>query len=238
MDAGRAEVMVSPAVFRAALAFGAIWLGLLLVPAAREIVAGQMQALPGALRRQLPIGLLSGAVLVALDVVLLHRLGAIRVEGVHRAAPSLVALSLLFVTFLALTEEMVFRGVLFTRLEERTGAMAAVLATAVLFSLFHFVGRSFSWSQALGYLLDGLFLAGLVWWTRDLWTAVGWHVAKNAAVGQTFGGTYRLNEPLLRIHEVAGDRVSRTAAADFLAFAVSVALCLGLLWLTRRAGDV
>ncbi|HKV08329.1 MAG TPA: CPBP family intramembrane glutamic endopeptidase [Thermoanaerobaculia bacterium] len=231
---------MSAAVLRAVLAFGAIWLGLLLVPAAREIVASQMQSLPDALRRQLPIGLLSGAVLVAVDVALLQGLGAVKVEGIHRAALSLVALSLLVVAFLALTEEMVFRGVLFTRLEERAGAVTAVLATALLFSVFHFVGRPFSWSQALTYLLDGLFLAGLVWWTRDLWTAVGWHVAKNAAVGQTFGGTYRLNEPLLRIHEVAADRVPRPAAlaADFLAFAVSVALCLALLWLTRRAGDV
>lgn len=231
--------MASQTAVRALLAFGSIWLGLLLVPAAREIVAGQMHALPEALRRQIPIGLFAGAVLVAVDVALLRRLGVIEVDGIRPAAPLLLVLSLLFVAFLALTEEMVFRGVLFTRLLERTGAVAAVLATAGLFCAFHFVGRPFSWDRALGYLLDGLFLAGLVWWTRDLWTAVGWHVAKNAAVGQTFGGSYRLGEPLLRIRDAAPAPGLRTsAAADLTAFAVSVALCLALLWLTRRAGDV
>ena len=236
MNAEKAALMTGSPILRAVLAFGSIWLVLLLIPAAREIVGGQMQALPGALRRQLPIGLLCGGLLVALDVVLLRRLGAVEVGGVRWTAPALLLGTLLFIAFLALTEEMIFRGVLYTRLEQRAGGAAAVLITALLFCVFHFIGRPFVWEKSLEYFLDGLFLAGLVWWTRDLWTAVGWHLAKNVAVAETFGGSYRLSEPLLEVHNVPWGRSGMAAAhlADLTAFAVSVGLCLALLWLTRR----
>jgi membrane protease YdiL (CAAX protease family) len=235
MSPVRSDLLVAPSALRAALAFGLIWLALLAVPAARAAVAGQLSLLPGALRRQLPAGALAGVALVAFDVWLLRLWGGVRVDGWRSPAPWLLLANLLFVGFLALTEEMVFRGVLFGRLEAAAGGAAAVLITAALFCLFHFVGRRLDWQQGLGYLLDGLLLGGLVWWTRDLWAAVGWHAAKNLAVTETFGGTYRIKEPLLRLTEVP--RLSRavTAAADLLAFALSAALCLGLLWLARRS---
>lgn len=236
-SAGR--VMTHPAALRALVAYGVVWLPLLLVPPARELVTEQMRAFPASLERGLWIGALAGLVLVAADVGLLQLTGRLAVTGL-RPFDGMVLWNLLFVLFLALTEEMLIRGVLLFRLERAGGPALAVLVTAALFALAHFPGRELVWGRLLTYLLDGIFLGVLVLWTRDIWTAVGWHVAKNLAVAETFGGSYHLKEPLVRIDRLA--EVSRSASKelwiDLAAFAISVLLCLALLALTRNLGVV
>jgi membrane protease YdiL (CAAX protease family) len=232
-SAGR--LMSHPAALRALVAYGVVWLPLLLVPPARELVSEQMRAFPASLGRGLWIGAVAGLLLVAADVALLRLDGRIALDGL-RPVDAMVLWNLLFVVFLALTEEMLTRGVLLFRIERSGGPALAVLVTAVLFALAHFPGRELVWSRLLTYLLDGIFLGVLVLWTRDIWTAVGWHVAKNLAVAETFGGSYHLKEPLVRIERLAESArpASKELWIDLAAFAISVLVCLALVALTRN----
>jgi hypothetical protein len=99
-------------------------------------------------------GLLGGAVLVSLAVVLAPPF-----------SPPLLRTGAPFVPWLAVTalvavaEEAVFRGVLFDALEHRGGSVAAVAVTTIAFALMHV--PLYGWQVVPLDLGVGLFLGGL-----------------------------------------------------------------------------
>jgi membrane protease YdiL (CAAX protease family) len=93
-------------------------------------------------------------------------------EGV---APWLVACLLA-----PLTEEVLFRGILLHRLQERWGWTKALVGTSLCFGLLH--GKGF-----MGMFLFSMTLSLLYLHTRSLWACVGFHAANNGlAMGLAF----------------------------------------------------
>ena len=108
---------------------------------------------------------------------------AVKFVKAAKQAPLSLVFALLSVLILApIIEEFLFRGVLQTYCKKRLGPHAAILISALLFSLFHISG-----SQGLGnvslaaslFLLGG-FLGFLYERQGSLWSPIGLHMAFNA----------------------------------------------------------
>jgi uncharacterized protein len=99
----------------------------------------------------------------------------------HPRLPSATQVSAeLLVTFLwiAIPEELFFRGILQNLLETRWGRRPALLSTAVLFGLAHFnKGAAFNWRYVLLAAVAGVFY-GRAWrWRRQLLASAVTHTA-------------------------------------------------------------
>jgi membrane protease YdiL (CAAX protease family) len=98
------------------------------------------------------------------------------------AAMTPVALAWSFVA--VFVEELVFRGVVQTRLGEQYSAPAAILVAAVLFLLIHVPGWTIlaipvDARVAVSIFLIGVICGGLRHWSGSLWAAVAAHWANN-----------------------------------------------------------
>ncbi|UUV30746.1 CPBP family intramembrane metalloprotease [Amycolatopsis roodepoortensis] len=84
----------------------------------------------------------------------------------------------------AVTEELLFRGLLLQGLERLGGSWFALASTAVLFGAIHLANpgatlwTGFAIAVEAGVLLGATFL-----WLRSIWAAVGLHFAWNTTVG-------------------------------------------------------
>ncbi|MCW3489788.1 CPBP family intramembrane glutamic endopeptidase [Dethiobacter alkaliphilus] len=92
------------------------------------------------------------------------------------AEQSLVVLLLGIGIIVPIFEEILFRGIIFTRLREDFPLQMALVLQAVLFALFH--GNLFQISYALpaGILLGYIYL-----WTGSLWVSIVIHMAWNSS---------------------------------------------------------
>ena len=98
------------------------------------------------------------------------------------------ALGLLgFMAAAAVTEELLFRGVLFRIIEERIGTWIALVLTGVVFGLSHLVNPDASlWGATAIAIEAGGMLAAAYAATRNLWVPIGLHFGWNFAAGGIF----------------------------------------------------
>ncbi|MEV0136069.1 CPBP family intramembrane glutamic endopeptidase [Dactylosporangium sp. NPDC050688] len=119
-------------------------------------------------------------------------IGAIAVTGSYRvdgwgSASGAVAL-VGFMAAAAVTEELIFRGVLFRIVEERLGTWGALVLTALLFGLAHLPNPNATLWSALAVAVEaGALLAAVYAATRNLWVPIGVHFGWNFAAGGVFG---------------------------------------------------
>jgi membrane protease YdiL (CAAX protease family) len=120
--------------------------------------------------------------LIAFASIFAGNLLRVRFEIDHLAiaTPGVIAWTFLGV----FVEELVFRGVVQTRLAERYAAPIAILVAAVLFLLIHVPGWMIlaiptnAWT-ATSIFLIGVICGGLRHWSGSLWPAVAAHWANN-----------------------------------------------------------
>ncbi|ATY16044.1 CPBP family intramembrane metalloprotease [Amycolatopsis sp. AA4] len=90
----------------------------------------------------------------------------------------------------AVTEELLFRGVLFRIVERWLGTWGALALSAILFGVAHLVNPGASLWGALAIAVEaGLMLGAAYVATRTLWLPIGLHFAWNLAEGGVFGTT-------------------------------------------------
>jgi membrane protease YdiL (CAAX protease family) len=87
--------------------------------------------------------------------------------------------SALFLTLMAISEEMFFRGFIVGWLEQRTNFIIAILASAVIFAVYHFAVYSTSTSALLYVFGAGLILAFSVIKTKSLAPTTSAHILNN-----------------------------------------------------------
>lgn len=136
----------------------------------------------GALARGLGLGLLMfGLVIGGIALT-----GGYRVDGWGSVT---VALALVGVTAAAaVTEELLFRGVLLRLVEERAGTWVALLVTAVLFGAMHLTNPEATlWGATAIAIEAGGMLGAAYVATRTLWLPIGLHAGWNLAAAAIFG---------------------------------------------------
>lgn len=130
---------------------------------------------PGA-PKELGIGMLVGAALVAATVATLWLLGYYRVAGTN--GWNLVLPLLANDGAGAFVEEIILRGIVFRITEERLGTWLALATSALLFALLHLASPdATSTSAIVAGLEGGILLSAAYVLTRRLWLPVGIHFA-------------------------------------------------------------
>lgn len=147
----------------------------------RPVTELALEGAPAALGR----GTLIGVALFGAVIVNLFTSGYYEVDGLH---PVTGAVGLLgFMAAAAVTEELVFRGVLFRVTEEHTGTWIALLLTGTLFGLSHLLNPNASvWGAAAIAVEAGGMLTAAYVATRSLWLPIGLHFGWNFAASGIF----------------------------------------------------
>ena len=186
-------VHASPASLRdTAQLLGALVLSVVMIAAYRFLVrvlerrtADELKS-SGAVRALGP-GVLVGAGLLALVYAILWAFGAVTLRGFGGFGGVGHALAIAIES--AVGEEIVFRGVVYRRLEERLGTALALLVSASVFGLVHAGNPGANWASTLAIALESGVLLGLAYAaTRSLWLPIGLHLGWNFTEGGIFGG--------------------------------------------------
>ncbi|GAB4084158.1 type II CAAX endopeptidase family protein [Myceligenerans cantabricum] len=134
---------------------------------------------------RLVLGTLLGVVLFGFVISNIAFLGSYRVDGLG-SVPGAVGL-FGFMAAAAATEEVLFRGVLFRKMEEWTGTWVALVVTSAVFGLGHLFNPNADWWGAVVIgLTGGTMLAAAYIATRNLWVPIGVHFGWNFAAGGIF----------------------------------------------------
>ncbi|MFV2175265.1 lysostaphin resistance A-like protein [Actinomadura sp. LOL_016] len=188
-------------------------------------------------------GMLIGTAMFAAVIVNTALLGGYRIDGFGSVTGALEILG--FMAAAAVTEELLFRGVLFRIIEERIGTYLALALTGLLFGLAHMANPDATLWGALAIAIEaGGMLAAAYAATRTLWAPIGLHFAWNFAQGGVFGTQVSGNgesEGLLDgttsgpVLLSGGEFGPEASGYAVLAGAV---LTITFLWLARRRGHV
>jgi membrane protease YdiL (CAAX protease family) len=130
-------------------------------------------------------GTLLGIALFGLVIVNIAILGGYQVAGLG-SVPAAVGL-VGFMAAAAVTEEVMFRGVLFRVIEGWTGTWIALVGTGALFGLVHLVNPNATLWGAIAIAIEaGGMLAAAYIATRSLWLPIGLHFGWNIAGSAIF----------------------------------------------------
>ena len=193
--------------------------------------------------RHLGMGLAAGFLLFSLAVAVAAALGVYRITGPGDASdllPALIGPAL----FAAVSEELIFRGILFRWIEDFGGSWLALLLTSAFFGASHLANPNATWVAAVGIAFEaGVMLGAAYMLTRSLWLPMGIHAAWNFTQGEVFdipvSGTpvhgvltARLSGPPLLTGNGFG------LEASLIAIVLATLFGLWLLWLAIRKGEL
>ncbi|MFH5805705.1 ABC transporter permease subunit/CPBP intramembrane protease [Alienimonas sp. DA493] len=130
----------------------------------------------------------------------------------------------------AVTEEFAFRGFVLTRLKVLFGAVWAVIASGLIFGVFHVVKDLGLFDRLIGTTLLGLLLGWVRVRTGSLWPGMLLHAVSNAALLSIASYKQELSERF----DVEVSETAHLPAEVLAAAAVSVLLGAGCVWFAGR----
>jgi membrane protease YdiL (CAAX protease family) len=197
---------------------------------------------PKAIQRGV-IGLAAGGLLFSAVVAVAAALGVYRIVGPGDTS-GMVAALLGSALFPALSEEMLFRGVLFRWLEEFGGSWLALLLTSAFFGASHLLNPNASSIAAIGIAVEaGVMLGAAYMLTRSLWLPMGIHAAWNFTQGEI----YDIPVSGMPVHGVVDARLCCNPLltgngfgleASLIAMVIATLFGLWLLWLAIKRGEL
>lgn len=156
------------------------------------------------------------------------------------------AVSLLgIMTGAAVTEELVFRGVLFRHIERGTGTWIALVLTGTLFGLIHLLNANATLWGALAIAIEagGMLTAAYVA-TRKLWVPIGLHFGWNIAASAIFSTEVSGSNTPQGLLDATMSGPALVTGGDFGPEGSVFAVVFGvlatgmLMWLAHRRGHV
>jgi hypothetical protein len=136
--------------------------------------------------RRFGVGLGAGFLLFSLAVGVAALVGIYRIVGkgdLSDFVPALIAVAI----FPAISEELLFRGILFRWLEEFGGSWLALLLTSAFFGAAHLANPNASPIAAIGIAFEaGVMLGAAYMLTRSLWLPMGIHAGWNFTQGEIY----------------------------------------------------
>ena len=132
-------------------------------------------------------GLLAGAALFAVTVLICMPFGAVRFEAVSNIPAQYILL--FFVAFLiqGMSEEVMCRGYFMVSLSNRSSVILAVLANSLVFSLLHIVNANVTFLALCNIFLFGVFASVYMLFFNNIWGICALHAAWNFVQGNIFG---------------------------------------------------
>ncbi|MEU6677421.1 CPBP family intramembrane glutamic endopeptidase [Streptomyces sp. NPDC046925] len=188
-------------------------------------------------------GTLIGVALLAAVMTNLFASGYYDVDGIGSASGAVGFIG--FMAAAAVTEEVMYRGVLFRIVEEWTGTGIALVLTGVLFGASHLLNphASVLGAAAIAVEAGGMLTAAYIA-TRNLWVPMGLHFGWNFAAAGIFSTEVSGNgtsEGLLDSTTsgpklITGGEFGPEGSVYSVLFGVLVTLAF--LWLARRRGHL
>lgn len=132
------------------------------------------------------------AVLLAVAFAVSVWSGEVEVVGFARPAPegqslaSYLVLSLIGFFVVGIYEELMFRGYVLQRLDERGGRILAIVVSSFLFAVLHFANPGAGFMSLFNTWIIGVLLCALYYRSRSLWMPIGFHFAWNFLLGMFF----------------------------------------------------
>jgi len=189
---GARLVHAAPAPLRdAARLVAALILSLAMIAAYRSLVGvleqrGAAELQQAGAARALVVGVLGGVALFALVYLILWAAHGASYGAFNGFGDLGRALAVAIAS--AVGEEIVFRGVVFRRLEGALGTSIALTISAATFGLLHAGNAGASWTSTLAIALESGVLLGIAYAaTRTLWLPIGVHFGWNFTEGGIFG---------------------------------------------------
>lgn len=187
--------------------------------------------------RELAGGLAYGFALFTVAFAIVALAGSYAVTGRHWPGDLWAMLSMAVVS--GVTEETLFRGVLFRHIEQLLGSWGALAITSAFFGLAHITNPNSSAFAAFAIAVEaGLLLGAAYMLTRRLWLAIGIHAGWNFTQGWVFGIPVSGSNPQIGLLSTARSGPDWLTGGAFGLEASVVALIVatsGGLYLLRRA---
>ncbi|MBS4189419.1 CPBP family intramembrane metalloprotease [Bacillus sp. FJAT-49705] len=102
----------------------------------------------------------------------------IHFSNIQLASPSFLFFLFIFSFVNAILEEILWRGILLTRMSTLAGEKAAVIFSGITFGISH-ISLGFSWDVCLLFALGGIFYAGITVRSGSILPAIIWHIMFN-----------------------------------------------------------
>ncbi|MFE9823809.1 CPBP family intramembrane glutamic endopeptidase [Streptomyces sp. NPDC005791] len=150
-----------------------------------------------------------------------------------------------FMAAAAVTEELLFRGVLFRIIEEYTGTWIALTLTAVVFGASHLLNPNASLWGALAIAIEaGGMLAAAYAATRTLWLPIGLHFGWNFAAAGIFSTEVSGNDTPQGLLDSVTSGPTWVTGGDFgpegsvYAVLFGALATIGFMWLAHKRGNL
>ncbi|MFF3719959.1 CPBP family intramembrane glutamic endopeptidase [Streptomyces prasinus] len=150
-----------------------------------------------------------------------------------------------FMAAASVTEELIFRGILFRIIEERTGTWIALTLTGLLFGLSHLLNPNADLWGALAIAIEaGGMLAAAYAATRTLWVPIGLHFGWNFAAAGIFSTEVSGNNTPQGLLDTMTSGPTWVTGGDFgpegsvYAVLFGVLVTIGFMWLARKRGNL
>ncbi|WP_406069492.1 CPBP family intramembrane glutamic endopeptidase [Micromonospora sp. NBC_01638] len=150
-----------------------------------------------------------------------------------------------FMAAVAVTEELLYRGLLFRLVEERLGTWLSLLLTGVLFGLIHLLNPDASlWGATAIAVEAGFMLAACYAATRNLWVPIGLHFGWNFAAGGIFSVVVSGNGESTGLLDATMSGPMLLSGGDFgpegslYSVLAGLVLTVVFLWLAHRRGRI
>lgn len=202
------------------------------------IEVGTTGAIPATAR-----GVLIGVAMFAAVILNIAMLGGYRIEGLGSLGGATGLFGLMAAA--AVTEEVIFRGILFRIVEERTGTWIALTLTGLVFGLMHLGNPHANLWGVLAIAVEaGGMLAAAYAATRTLWLPIGLHFGWNfAAVGIFSTEVSGQNSAQGLLDAATSGPTLLTGGAfgpegSLYAVVFGLLLTVAFMWLARRRGNV
>lgn len=188
-------------------------------------------------------GMLLGIALFGAVIASIAIFGEYTINGLGTPASAVALLGIMVGA--AVTEELVFRGVVFRHVERWTGSWIALLLTGALFGLIHLLNPNATlWGAVAIAISAGGMLTAAYIATRRLWLPIGLHFGWNIAASAIFstevsGG----NTPQGLLDATMSGPTLVTGGAfgpegSVFTVVLGVIATVAFMWLARRRGHI
>ncbi|MDR1169973.1 MAG: CPBP family intramembrane metalloprotease, partial [Prevotellaceae bacterium] len=137
-------------------------------------------------RKNMLLGIVMGALIMAIGFCILFMLDEIRVTAVTYDTYKLLTSVVLF-SVVAFGEELIMRGYILNNLLQSMNKYVALALSSVIFSIMHIFNPNFDMMSFVSIVLAGLMLGISYIYTKNLWFPVALHFSWNFFQGTVFG---------------------------------------------------